>query len=55
MAIPKGILNRIRKSSFQYLWAGQRGAKGIHLAKWLAIAAPEDLGGWGIKNIHTFM
>jgi hypothetical protein len=28
--------------------------EGILLLKWIVIANPKDLGGWGIKNIHHF-
>jgi hypothetical protein len=54
VAIPKGILNKIRKISCRYLWAGQGGMKGTHLEKWSSITAPKELGGWGLKDIHAF-
>jgi mannosylglycoprotein endo-beta-mannosidase len=49
MAIPRGVMDKIRRLSFKYLWS-----KGVHLVKWAAIAAPKEMGGWGLKNLHLF-
>eukprot|EP01018_Ginkgo_biloba_P002298 Gb_28324 [translate_table: standard] len=52
--IPKGILEKIRKCCFNYLWKGSSKFKGSYLAKLQLIASPKGLGGWGLKNIHLF-
>jgi hypothetical protein len=51
--IPKGVLERFRKC-VSFFWEGRYDTQGIHLAKWLDIAKPKDMGGWGLKNIHLF-
>jgi hypothetical protein len=52
--VPKGILKKIWKKSFQYLWLGNHNSNGIPLVKWLTIVMPKNLGGWGLKNIYLF-
>eukprot|EP01018_Ginkgo_biloba_P023075 Gb_32325 [translate_table: standard] len=52
--IPKGVLDKIRKLSFRFLWPGNREKEGIPLVKWQVVAAPKASGGWGIKNLHLF-
>ena len=49
MAIPRGVMDKIRRLSFKYLWS-----KGVHLVKWVAIAAPKEMGGWGLKDLNLF-
>lgn len=51
---PKGILTKICKISFQFLWSGPCVSGGIPLVKWSHVALPKELGGWGLKNIYTF-
>ena len=52
--IPKGILTKIRKMCFSFLWTTSKKSEGIPLAKWKFIAKPKELGGWGIKNLELF-
>jgi hypothetical protein len=52
--IPKGVLERSRKICFNFLWGGRHDNPGIHLAKWIDIANPKDMGGWGLQHIHLF-
>jgi hypothetical protein len=50
--IPKGILTKIRKLCFHFLWSGHKEIGGVSLVKWTRLAMPKELGGWGIKNIY---
>jgi hypothetical protein len=52
--IPKGILDRIRRRMFSFLWMGKKEKESIHLVDWKRIAKPKKKGGWGIKNIFYF-
>jgi hypothetical protein len=54
VAIPKGILDKLRRISCRYLWAGHNSTGGVHLASWSSIVVPKNLGGWGLKDIHPF-
>ena len=52
--IPNGILDRIRKVYFNYLWKGSCDYKGSHLKNWKVISLPKDQGGCGIKKNFLF-
>lgn len=52
--IPKGILNKIMKFNYRYLWVGNLSLEGIPLVKWYLITKPKLLGGWGLKNCTLF-
>jgi hypothetical protein len=52
--IPKGVLEKIRRLSFKYLWVGHNPSGGTHLVKWSSIVIPKDLGGWGLKDLRPF-
>jgi hypothetical protein len=52
--IPKGILEKIKKFCFNFLWQGSSDYKGNHLVKWQRIASPKSLGGLGDEE-HTFI
>jgi len=52
--IPKGILEKIRKMCFMYLWQGHKDKKVLPWVRWEQIATPKALGGCGLKNISTF-
>jgi len=52
--IPKGIIHKIRKICFHFLWAGNEEKKSYPLIRWENMAMLEDLGGWGIKNLIWF-
>ena len=43
--IPLGIIERIRKSCFQFLWAGKSDSTGLPWASWKVLARPKILGG----------
>ena len=52
--IPKGILTKIRKTCFSFLWTTSKQNEGIPLTKWTNISLPKEFGGWGIKNPMLF-
>ena len=49
--IPKGILDKIKKICFSFLWGGTQEKKVLPWVKWERLALPKALGGWGLKNI----
>jgi hypothetical protein len=49
-AVLKGVLDKICKLCFQFLWAGKTFPGGIHLASWKSIVIPKEAGGWGFKD-----
>jgi hypothetical protein len=51
----KGILERIKKIYFNYLWRGIVEYKKLHLTGWKKISLPSKWGGWGLKYIHSFI
>ena len=53
--IPKGVLEKLHRICFSFLWQGQ---SKCHSRPWLkleSIAIPKALGGWGLKNIFLFL
>jgi hypothetical protein len=52
--IPKGILTKIIKACFQFLWSGRKNIDDIAIIKWSCITMPKGLSGWGIKKIYWF-
>jgi len=52
--IPKGILEKIRRLCFTYLWKGNKEGRTMPWVSWRRIALPKSLGGWGLKNIFVF-
>jgi len=52
--IPKGIIHKIRKICFHFLWDGNAEKKSYPLVRWSKLAMPKVLGGWGIKNLIWF-
>ena len=52
--ISEGILQKLRKKFFSFLWSTKRHSEGVPLAKWKLIASPKELGGWGIKKLYLF-
>jgi hypothetical protein len=54
VAIPEGILDKIQRLSFKYLWKGNTQGGGLSLANWKTIASPKEYGGWGLKDIRIF-
>ena len=47
--IPVGILEKIRKLCFKFLWAGNKDSVGLLWTSWKSLACPKFLGGWGLK------
>ena len=52
--IPKGILQKLRKNFFSFIWPTNRNSEGIPPGKWQVLASPKDLEWWGIKNPFLF-
>jgi hypothetical protein len=52
--IPKGTLDKIRKLCFKFLWGGKKESFVMPWIRWDSLALPNLLGGWGLKNIHSF-
>jgi len=52
--IPKGILEKIRRLCFRFLWSGKKVEEVTPWARWKKIAISKGLGGWGLKNIFLF-
>lgn len=52
--VPKTVINRIRQSFFNFLWAGKKESAVFHLAKREVLSQPKTCGGWGFKNLHWF-
>ena len=52
--IPKGILEKIRRLCFYFLWSGSQVKKMMPWVRWERLALPKALGGWGLKNIFYF-
>jgi hypothetical protein len=52
--MPRSILNKIRKSMFQFLWTGHQETQQYHLCRWEVLSIPKKLGGWGFLNLPLF-
>ena len=52
--IPKGILEKIRRLCFSFLWSGSADRRTMPWVGSEKIALPKALGGWGLKNIFLF-
>jgi hypothetical protein len=48
--IPKGILEKIRRICFKFLWEGSKDQYVFPWVNWEELAAPKILGGWGLKK-----
>jgi hypothetical protein len=53
-ALPRTILNRIRKLMFHFLWNGHSEAQKYHLCRWEILSRPKKNGGWGFHNLPLF-
>jgi hypothetical protein len=51
--VPKGILTKIKKINFHYLWSGSHQAAGIPLVKWNKVASPKELGDGDLRKFTT--
>jgi hypothetical protein len=52
--IPKGILEKIHRLCFRFIWSGMKDHYTLPWEKWDRLARPKALGGWGLKNIFIF-
>eukprot|EP00253_Pinus_taeda_P004076 PITA_04076 len=52
--IPKGILEKIRRLCYSFLWAGSKEKTVLPWVAWDKIARPKEWGGWGIKRFPEF-
>eukprot|EP00253_Pinus_taeda_P030772 PITA_30772 len=52
--IPKGVLEKIRRLCFRFLWAGSKENSFLPWVAWDKLARPKDWGGWGIKRFPEF-
>jgi hypothetical protein len=53
-ALPRSVINRIRKVMFQFLWNGHSETQHYHLCRWEALSRPKKYGGWGFRNLYLF-
>ena len=44
-----GIIDKIRKLCFKFLWSGKHNSYGLPWTSWKILANPKSLGGWGLK------
>ena len=49
-----GILEKIRKLCFKFLWSGNKEYFGLPWTSWKTLACPKSLGGWGLKSPIIF-
>jgi hypothetical protein len=52
--IPKGVLEKIRRTCSHFIWSGLGDKYTQPWTKWERIAIPTELGVWGLKNIFLF-
>jgi hypothetical protein len=51
--VPKGILEKIRKLCYQFIWSGDNKKKCLVLASWKKLAAPKENVGWQRKTYSS--
>ena len=44
-----GIIEKIRKLCFKFLWVGNSDSSGMVWTSWKSLACQKNLGGWGLK------
>ena len=49
-----GILERIMKICFKFLWSSNNDSTGLPWSSWKVLANPKSLGGWGLKILSLF-
>ena len=53
--IPVGIIEKIRKLCFKFLWSGSCGSNSsLPWTSWKVLANPKSMGGWGLKFPSLF-
>ena len=52
--LPLGIIEKIRKICFKFLWSGNQKSFGLPWTYWKNLENPKSLGGWGLKVPAVF-
>eukprot|EP00253_Pinus_taeda_P014363 PITA_14363 len=52
--IPKGIMEKIRRLCYRFLWSGSNEKSVLPWVAWDKIARPKDWGRWGVKRLPEF-
>ena len=52
--IPVGIIDKIRKLCFKFLWSDNKESSGVPWTSWKSLASPKFMGGWGLKIPDVF-
>ena len=52
--IPVGVIEKIRKICFRFLWSRHKDSAGLPWTSWKNLACPKSLGGWGLKIPAVF-
>ncbi|KAF7842178.1 ribonuclease H [Senna tora] len=51
--LPKGTINQIETLERDFLWGSSSEKRKLHQVKWDTVCLPRDLGGLGIKSLHS--
>lgn len=51
--IPAGICSKIEKTTRNFLWGWSNEERKCHLIKWDTVTKPKQVGGLGIKKLHS--
>ena len=49
-----GILGKMRKLCYIFMWFESMDKRGIPLVKWKTLVFPNSFRGWGFENIYHF-
>ena len=49
-----GVIEKIRKLCFKFLWFGKQDSSGLPWTSWKSLACPKFMGGWGLKIPAVF-
>eukprot|EP00253_Pinus_taeda_P008342 PITA_08342 len=52
--VPKGVLEKIRRICYRFLWAGSKESSVLPWVAWDKLARPKEWGGWGLKRLPEF-
>jgi hypothetical protein len=53
--IPKGVLDKLKRISYNFLWYRGMDKRITPLLKWKRFTIPKEMGGCGLKNIFNFV
>jgi len=53
-ALPRSVINKIRKVMFHFLRNGHSETQQYHLCRWEVLSRPKKNGGWGFWNLFHF-